>query len=149
MATAPADDATPTPEDVLRRLIAGVTERRWDELPALYATDTVVEHPLGLPAPTRLEGRAAVAAHFDAARRLPLRMRAENVAVHRGADPGVVVGEFDYVGENTATGAAFRFANVFVLRVRDGLIVRSRDYSDHARLAAAFGRLDAVTAGLA
>jgi ketosteroid isomerase-like protein len=132
---------TASPEDVLRRLIDGVTERRWDDLPSLYAADTVVEHPLALPSPTRLVGRAALAAHFAAAGELPLRMRAENVVIHPGADPELVVGEFDYFGENTATGVGFRFANVFVVRVRDGLIVRSRDYSDHARLAAAFGRL--------
>jgi hypothetical protein len=33
---------------------------------------------------------------------------------------------------------------VFVVRVRDGLIVESRDYSNHAMFAAAFERLGAV-----
>jgi ketosteroid isomerase-like protein len=33
-----------------------------------------------------------------------------------------------------------------VLRVRDGLIVESRDYSDHLALAAASGRLAELTA---
>lgn len=139
---------TISPEEVLRQLIDGVTGRRWADLPALYADDAVVDHPLGLPSPTRLTGRAAVAAHFDAASGLPLEMEAENLVVHRGADPEVVVGEFDYAGRNTRTGVPFRLANVFVLRVRDGRIVRSRDYSDHARFAAALGRLDAVAAAL-
>lgn len=133
---------TSTPEQVLHQLIDGVTRRRWDELPLLYAVDAVVEQPLGLPSPTRLEGRAALAAHFAAASKLPLEMCAENVVFHAGADPELVVGEFDYAAQNTATGQAFRVANVFVVRVRDGVIVHSRDYSDHARLAAAFGRLE-------
>jgi ketosteroid isomerase-like protein len=130
----------PTPREVLSRLIEGVTARRWDELPALYADDAVVDHPFLLPAPGRLEGRAAVAAHFDLARRLPLEMRAENVRVHDTADPEVVVGEFDYRARNTATGAEFTIGNIFVLRVRDGLIAESRDYSNHAVIDAAFGR---------
>ena len=137
------------PRQVLSELIAGVTERRWDDLPALYAEDTLVEHPLGLPVKTRLEGRAALAAHFRSAADLPLRMEAENVVMHDTADPEVVIGEFDYVGTDTSTGAAFRVANVFVVRVRDGLIVESRDYTDHARLAAAFGRLGRIADALA
>jgi uncharacterized protein len=52
-----------------------------------------------------------------------------------------VVAEFDYRARNTATGASFTVANVFVVRVRDGLIVESRDYSNHVMFAAAFGRL--------
>ncbi len=129
-----------TPEQVLERLVAGVAERRWSTLPDLYAEDAVVDHPFGLPEPTRFEGRAALAAHFDRAAGLPLRMRAENLVVHRAEDPEVVFAEFDYVGENTETGAAFRAGNIFFLRVRDGQIVESRDYSDHARLGAALGR---------
>jgi ketosteroid isomerase-like protein len=55
--------------------------------------------------------------------------------LHPGADPELIVGEFDYVAEHTSSGATTRIANVFVLRVRDGQIVHSRDYSDHARFA--------------
>jgi ketosteroid isomerase-like protein len=53
----------------------------------------------------------------------------------------VVIGEFDYQG-TTGTGRPFRVSNIFVLRVRDGLIVESRDYGDHPALAAATGRLE-------
>jgi ketosteroid isomerase-like protein len=38
-----------------------------------------------------------------------------------------------------ATGRQLTVANVQVLRVRDGLIVGTRDYHDHARLAAVSG----------
>jgi ketosteroid isomerase-like protein len=130
---------TRTPTDVLEKLITGVTSRRWDDLPDLYAPDAVVDHPMQLPAPTRIDGRKGIAAHFAAAAQLPLEMRAENLVVHQTADPEVIVGEFDYVGRNTATGDDFSFANIFVLRVRDGRIVESRDYSNHAVLGAVFG----------
>ncbi len=117
------------PRDVLLRLIDGVTGRRWDELPDLYATDTVVTHPFGAVPP--LHGREALRAHFAAASNLPLEMRAEDIVVHETADPEVVIGEFVYRGRNTATGREFAARNIFVLRVRDGQVVESRDYADH------------------
>jgi ketosteroid isomerase-like protein len=128
---------TPTAADVLRTLIEGVGEGRWEDLAALYADDAVVEQPLGLPERTRLEGRAAVAEHFAAASAMPIRLRPENIVIHNGRDPEVAVAEFDYVVENA--GTEVRTANVQVARVRNGLIVSSRDYHDHARMAASMG----------
>jgi ketosteroid isomerase-like protein len=127
----------PTPTDVLRQLIDGVSEQRWGDLAALYAEDAVVEQPLALPERTRLEGRDAIAAHFAAARDMPIRMRAENIVIHGGTDPELAVAEFEYLLEHHAAGTPVRAANVQVARVRDGLIVSSRDYHDHARIAAA------------
>jgi ketosteroid isomerase-like protein len=134
----------PSPKDVVQRLIAGVPARRWDALPELYAADAVVDHPMQLPARARIAGRDALARHFAAAGGLPLEMRAENVVIHDTGDPEVVIAEFDYRARNTSTGSEFRVANVFVVRVREGLIVESRDYSNHAMFAAAFGRLSAI-----
>lgn len=128
---------TNEPRQALERLLASVAGRRWDELPDLYADDAVVLHPFALPSPTRLEGRAAVAAHFRRVSQFPIRMRADHLIVHRTDDLEVIVAEFDYVGENTATKRRFSVRNVFVLRVRQGRIVESRDYVNHA----AFARL--------
>jgi uncharacterized protein len=133
-----------TPREVVQRLIEAVPGREWDTLPGLYAPDAVVDHPMQLPSAGRLEGREALARHFAAAAGLPLEMRAENTVLHDTRDPEVVVAEFDYQARNTATDEEFRVANVFVVRVRDGLIVESRDYSNHAMFAAAFKRLGAV-----
>ena len=54
----------------------------------------------------------------------------------------MIVAEFDYAGTVIATGAAFTVPCVFVLRVRDGLIVESRDYIDHVAMARARGQLE-------
>ena len=134
----------PTPGEVVQQLIEGVPARRWEALPDLYADAAVVEQPMALPQPVRLEGRGALAQHFAAAARLPLEMRAENVRLHVTEDPEVVIAEFDYRARNTETGEEFSVANVFVVRVRDGLIVESRDYSNHVMFAAAFGRMAAL-----
>jgi uncharacterized protein len=140
---------TRTPTEVVEQLIKGVPARRWDTLPDLYAPDAVVHHPMQLPVPVKIEGRRALAEHFQRAAQLPLAMTAENVLIHQTADPELVVAEFDYRARNTATGERFTVANVFVTRVRDGLIVESRDYSNHVMFAAAFGRLHAVADQLA
>ncbi len=124
------------PRDVLVRVIDGVTGKRWETLPDLYAIDTVVTHPMSGTPPLR--GREALRAHFTAAAELPLEMRAEGLVVHETADPEVVIGEFGYRGRNTATDRDFAVRNIFVLRVRDGQIVESRDYADHHAFAAAF-----------
>jgi ketosteroid isomerase-like protein len=142
MATAAA------PRQIFDRLLRGVTGRRWDELPDLYAEDTVVEHPMALPSPTRLEGREAIRQHFAMARGLPLVLEGRNVVIHETADPEVIVAEFDYDGLVTTTNRRFTLRNIFVLRVRDGLIVESRDYANHAMIAAALGRLPEITAAL-
>ncbi|HEY7485020.1 MAG TPA: nuclear transport factor 2 family protein [Streptosporangiaceae bacterium] len=138
---------TASPREVFERVLAGVTGRRWDELPDLYAEDTVVEHPYAMPKPSRLEGREAIRRHFAAGARLPLEMSARNVVIHETADPEVIVGEFDYVGRVTTTGRTFTFSNIFVMRVRDGQIVTSRDYHNHFALAEATGNAPALFTG--
>ncbi|WP_377271820.1 nuclear transport factor 2 family protein [Peterkaempfera sp. SMS 1(5)a] len=136
--------STADPRTVFESLIRGITDGSWDRLADLYAEDAVVELPFALPAPVRLEGREAVRAHFAAAAGGPLRLTVHDVVVHRTADPEVVVAEFGYEIRTPAAGEAFHTANVQVLRVRDGLVVASRDYHNHAALAAALGQLPAT-----
>jgi ketosteroid isomerase-like protein len=115
---------------VFQRLIDGVTARRPDRLPRLYAEDAVVVHPFAHPA-SRLEGRGALREHFARLDHLPVEMRARNIVVHRTADPEVIIAEFEYAGRNTRTGRTFVVPNIFVMRIRDGRIVESRDYAHH------------------
>jgi uncharacterized protein len=125
-----------SPREVFEELVRGIAEGRWDELANRYAEDTVVEHPFALPVPTRIEGRAGIRRHFS--RALPLEfLKAEVTAVHETADPEVIVAEYDYDLRAKPTGREFRVANIQVLRVRDGLIVASRDFRNHAAVAAA------------
>ena len=127
----------PTPREVFDRLSAGITEGRWAELSALYAEDTVIEHPQRPPAPSRIEGRQTIHDHFTDTLAASVRMRRHNVVVHETTDPEVIVAEYDYSGESLTTGKSFAAANIQVLRVRDGLIVFSRDYHDYLKITAA------------
>lgn len=123
-----------TPSEVFHRLSAGISSDEWSTLHELYAPDVVVEMPFALPEPVRIEGRDEVRRHFARNGQAGISLHAAGVRVHETADPEVVIAEFDYDGRTTA-GRTFRVSNIQVLRVRDGLIVESRDYHNHAVLA--------------
>jgi uncharacterized protein len=118
-----------------------ISDQSWDGLDGFYAEDAVIEYPFALPAPMRLEGRPAIRRYFAAVARAPLRLQARDMVVRETADPGVVVAEWDYDGLVTTTGRRFRVANIQVSTIRDGRIVASRDYHNHAALAEATGQL--------
>lgn len=64
-----------------------------------------------------------------------------DVVVHETAEPEVVVAEFAY--EFTLPdGSMPKVPCVFVLRVRDGQIIESRDYIDPIRMYTARGDLE-------
>ena len=126
-----------TPRQVAEKLVSGISQGRFEEVPKLYAEDCVVEVPYatGGAAPL-LEGGAAIREHFSHADAMPFRLRARDLVVHETEDPELVVLSWDYEVTATTTGATATVANVQFLRVRDGLIVHSRDFHDHARFAA-------------
>ncbi|MEU9693071.1 nuclear transport factor 2 family protein [Amycolatopsis japonica] len=140
----PASTADPeSPRGVFERLAYGVADGDWAGLPDLYAEETHVTHPF-LPGAEALKSREDLREHFKFGERGEVRFQVRDLVIHETLDPEVVIGEFDYQG--TAGGSAeFRVSNIFVLRVRDGLIVESRDYVDHLAIAAATGRLDELT----
>jgi ketosteroid isomerase-like protein len=123
-----------TPREVFDQLSAGISSGDWSRLHELYADDALVAIPFALPSPVQLRGREDVRRHFAANGGAGLSLRATDVRVHETADPEVVIAEFDYDGR-AAGGRTFRVSNIQVLRVRDGLIVETRDYHNHAALA--------------
>jgi ketosteroid isomerase-like protein len=96
-----------------------------------------------------LRSKSQLRAHFPSG---PGRMQgvtefaAADRIVHLTDDPEVVVAEFRYVGR--AHDRPFAIPCIFVLRVRDGYIVESRDYADHLGFARASGRLPEFAAQL-
>jgi ketosteroid isomerase-like protein len=138
-----------TARDVFLALVNGVAEGRWDELPALYAEQTHVVHPFDPLRAPALRSRAELREHFrptEASARM--RRRAANVTIHETADPEVIIAEFEYQGTVTDTGEPFALPGIFVLRVRDGEIVSSRDYLDHLTTARIRGQLDGLVAAV-
>jgi ketosteroid isomerase-like protein len=138
-----------SPREVFLALVNGVAEERWDELPALYAEQTDVVHPFDPLRAPALRTREELRSHFrpgDAGARL--HRRAAVIAIHETTDPEVIVAEFEYRGTVAHTGEPFTQPGIFVLRVRDGEIVSSRDYFDHLTTARVRGRLDDLVAAV-
>jgi uncharacterized protein len=128
---------TPRPTEVHEQLMRGITSGDFAGLHELYAEDAVVDMPFA-PTPTRFEGRESLRQYFDQSVDRPLTdIQAHDLVIHETSDPEVIVAEWDYTARATTTGRPVRISNVQVLRVRDGLIVSSRDYHDHAAIAAA------------
>ena len=121
-----------TPTQVFERLNAGIGSGDWSQLHLLYAENADVTMPFLRPEPGRIRGRDEIRQHFARAPGL-ISLRPTGVRVHRTDDPEVIVAEYDY------ETAGARLANIQVLRVRDGLIVESRDYHNHAAIAEMMG----------
>jgi ketosteroid isomerase-like protein len=130
---------------VFERLVHGVAGGRWDELPELYAEETHVTHPF-LPGSEVLRTRDELRAHFAAGKALNPGFAVADLVTYQGTDPEVLIGEFAYQG--SYDGKPVRIANIFAMRIRDGLIVESRDYGDHLGIAGDLGRIPELAAQL-
>jgi len=123
---------TASPREVFLELVDGVCAGRWEELPGLYAAETHVTHPFHPERPPALRSREQLRAHFAPTGNEPrIERRPANIRIHETADPEVIVAEFEYRGTDLDTGEAFVRPGIFVMRVRDGQIVESRDYFGH------------------
>ncbi|WP_432169428.1 nuclear transport factor 2 family protein [Streptomyces sp. 1222.5] len=140
---------TRSPREVFHKLLEGITDGRFSELAELYADNVVVETVFEPVGPRRFEGRAVLMERFAmVAAHSPLELSATNVVVRETDDPEVVVAEWDYRVHHRVTGRTFEAANIQVLRVRDGLIVESRDYHDHLALIVGGDGLSELVAAL-
>jgi ketosteroid isomerase-like protein len=131
---------TASPTEIFHRLVDAVAERRQSEIvDECYADDVVVEHPFMIPEPTTTKGREQLRERMRNVENLPITMEIADVVVHETADPEVIVGEFESRITSKQTGKRITTSNIMVLRVRNGLIVSSRDYHNHALLAEFIG----------
>ena len=128
--------------DLLERLRVAAVAQDAEGLAGLYAEDAVHEFPF-TPAggPTRIEGRAAIAAFLAAVyRSLPLRYTGyRTIALHRVSGTTLVV-EQEALGVNTETGAQFALPNIAVITIDpQGLVASYRDYANPLAVDEALG----------
>jgi uncharacterized protein len=139
-----------SPRDVFLRLVHGVAEGRFNELPDLYAEVTDVRHPMATPESETLTSRDALREHFtvppEARASIPQR-RVVDVNVRETTDPEVIVAEFVYEFP-MSSGSVTKVPCVFIMRVRNGEIVESRDYIDPIRAHQARDDIDTLIATL-
>ena len=136
-----------SPADVFRRLVQGVCDRQIDELSSLYAEQTSVVHPLDPQRAPALTTRQQLTEHFRGGFQAlgEIRFTPAALTLHQSTDPEVIIGEFEYRGVTPGTGEPFDIPNIFVVRVRDGQIVESRDYGDTLTIMRLLGALSEPT----
>ena len=130
------------PLEVLERFRQAAVSQSPEDMSRVYAADAVHEFPFtraGLP--SRLEGRDEIVNWISAGWETnELRYdRYRTLAVHRTSDPDTIIVEQEALGASTSTGE-FALPNIVVLTVRNGQIVRLRDYVNILAAAAAMGR---------
>lgn len=141
------------------RTVAELVRRRLSEadfagFTDLFAADALFEYPFAAPGwPSLLRGREEIRAHLAESRTgllTLIELTGFTSVVHETTDPEVVVLEFEASGITLATGKPFRFASgVGVMTVRDGEIVRYRDYTNAIGAAAITGSLPDLAARIA
>lgn len=149
----PADVVRAVSVEVSRLARGGLsdTERatQIDKLASLYGEQTDVRHPFAPTGDTPLRTRAEIRQHFEQAGSSGARIDRWDVVdgvVHTTDDPEAVVYEYAYAMTVDGRDATVRMT--IVARVRNGLIVESRDYGDHVAMARAFGRLGELASAL-
>jgi ketosteroid isomerase-like protein len=128
--------------EVLERLRRAAVNQSADEMSRVYAVDAVHEFPFAPPGvPSRLTGRDDIVNWIAAGwKAYPLRYeRYRTHAVHDTDDPETIIVEQEAVGVSASTGE-FALPNIVVLTVRNGQVVRLRDYVNILAAAAAMGR---------
>ncbi|WP_433274833.1 nuclear transport factor 2 family protein [Pseudonocardia xinjiangensis] len=128
--------------EVLERLRQAAVHQSADEMSRVYAEDAVHEFPFTPPGvPSRLVGRDEIVNWIAAGwKAYPLRYeRYRTQAIHDTDDPETIIVEQEALGVSPFTGE-FALPNIVVLTVRDGQIVRLRDYVNILAVAAAIRR---------
>lgn len=131
-----------TPADVLRRRRQLLLNGDADGFADLFVPDAVLESSFAGPPGTsmRLEGREAIRQYARRVMTSPLRLEDfEVVELYQTQDPEVVIVEVKTTGTVTTMGRPFTTTSIQILRIREGHIVRSRDFADTRILEDAIG----------
>lgn len=119
---------TLTPREAIQQLADSISSNEWRDLHMLYAPDTVVRHPLARDRSALLQGRDALKDHFQRFFSTGVTLRASTIRFYDLTDPELAIGAFTYHGRNGFGMDRFDLEACFIWRVRDGLVIDSRDY---------------------
>jgi ketosteroid isomerase-like protein len=118
--------ARQTIEELLRR----ITDDDRSKIADLYHPDVEIRNPFAPPEfPAVARGRDRIRDQMKVNAGRWRFDRVELIGLHETVDPEVVVTEYRVHGHVSAGQTPFALTFVMVTRVRDGLIVASRDYS--------------------
>jgi uncharacterized protein len=136
------------PVALVTHLVQSVAAGNFVHLHELYAEVTNVTHPLDPTGSLAICSQDQLREHFTVPEGMVFpKRRVINLVVHRTVDPEVVIAEFAYEWADHAE-VPVRVPCVFVVRVREGQIVESRDYIDPIRSAQARNNVNQLIANL-
>jgi uncharacterized protein len=128
--TQPSSTGTATPREIFERMLGATLAGAWADFADLYAPDVVIEWPFAPTGmPRRSVGRDQLLARLGSVAGTREFEKADPVVVHETGDPEVIIAEYELHGKAMPAGRPFVSSYIMVMRVRDGLIVHSRDYS--------------------
>jgi uncharacterized protein len=106
-----------------------ITTRRFDEWIELWTDDAVCEFPFAGPGrPARLTGKAEILAYMKAYPDTISVEGVQDIQLHPGQDPNVLVVELTIAGTATQTGRPYNQQFVIIARARDGRLAHYREY---------------------
>jgi ketosteroid isomerase-like protein len=139
------------PRQTVERFLQAVSSGKPGDLADCYASEIVIEMPLAVNAlyPSRIETtREELRARFEAGAAIRRYVALENAVIHETAEPDVLIVEYDVLVQMIDSGEEFSMTFLMVMHFRDGLIDRSRDYTDPIKGARALGKLDELMSAL-
>ena len=121
-----------TPRETVELLLHTYVHGRRPDIADLYAPEVHIENLWvrdGVPSEFRGD-REALRARYEQSEKLLSFDSVHDVHIHEGADPEVVVVELRFGVSLRESGAKFSIGFVWIMRIVDGLIASSRDYSN-------------------
>jgi ketosteroid isomerase-like protein len=143
--------ATRSPRQTVEQLLEAAVSPAPGDMADYYAPEVVIEMPFALDAlyPPRIATtREELRARFQAGTAVRRYKALRNVTIHETTDPEVIIAEYELHGEMTGTSEPFSARYAMVITIRDGYIVRSRDYADPIAGARLLGRLPELVSAL-
>jgi ketosteroid isomerase-like protein len=143
--------ATRSPRETVEQLLRATVGATPGDMADCYAPEVVIEMPFAQDAlySSRIETtREELRARFQAGTASRRYKTLSNVTIHETADREVIIAEYELRGEMTATSEPFSVRFAMVLRIRDGHVVHSRDYTDPIAGARLLGRLPELISAL-
>lgn len=121
-----------TPRAVVEDFLTAGRDRDIEAILELMAPDCVLEWPHRPPGvPAQLAGHEAMRAWAASVNSSPIRWdEFRDVVLYETNDPEVVIAEYESHGHLTTTGAPFHQSIIAVFQIRNGHVLRVRDYLD-------------------
>jgi ketosteroid isomerase-like protein len=140
-----------TPRQTAERFLQAAVSPDPGDMADCYAAAVVIEMPFGAGSlyPARIETtREELRARFQAGAATRRYKQVGGAVIYETTDPEVVITEYELQGELTGTAEPFSLRFLMIMTIRDGQIVRTRDYVNPVAGARLLGKVPELVAAL-